>query len=72
MIILYLFFILIVGVICWSIIYEELFKDDPVESYLNLLDYKLKINGKKAKEIGVKPWIDKLDEQFRLWEMNGK
>ncbi len=68
MIILYLFFVFIIGVICWWIIYEELFRDDPIESYLDLLDHKIEMHGKKSNEI--KPWTDQLDEQFKLWEMN--
>lgn len=72
MIILYLFFVVAIGVICWLVIYEELFKDDPIDTYLDLLDLKLKLNKEKTKKISIKPWIDQLDEQFKLWEMNGK
>lgn len=74
MILLYIFLVIIIGVICWKIIYEELFKEDDEDEMFEHAQKILEIYEEKSKEIysGIKPWTDKLDEQFKKWEMNGK
>lgn len=87
MILLYLFFVVAIGVICWLIIYEDLFRDDPMTEIYDILseeDVDLEKVKKYLKQLAdkwdslygpepaIKPWTDQLDEQFKLWEMNGK
>lgn len=74
MIILYLLFVTIIGVICWKIIYEALFKDDELEEPTIediMKTSKLGMDNWESEQT-IKPWTDKLDEQFKKWEMKGK
>lgn len=67
---LYIFLVIVVGVICWRIIYEELFKED--EDELEAAgDYVTTINAyiEELNKQPIKPWVDQLDEQFKKWEM---
>ena len=73
MILVYILFVIAIGVICWKIIYDSLFKEDEDE-FDEEAQKILEIYKKKSEGIynGIKPWIDQLDEQFKKWEMNGK